>query len=114
LFRLVSLHSCCIAPESSPRFFAKRSIACGLRPVTYGKPRACIFADIYKRIVLRSISQSLHAKNPRTFVRGKRGEWKAQQRAVFRQVAMLWLRLTSCAERVRRVENNRRIRVNKS
>jgi hypothetical protein len=114
LFRLVSLRSCCIAPKFSSRFFTKGSVACGLRPAAYGKPRACIFADIYKRIVLRSICWSLHAKNPRAFrpPQAPRAEGSLTIRP--RERAMRRFVWQGCAGRIAEIENNRRIRVNKS
>ena len=67
LFRLVILTSCCIAPTSRMIVLFGNSIASGRPANVRDDARACIFVDIYKRMVPRSIDLLFHQNNLHSF-----------------------------------------------
>jgi hypothetical protein len=79
--RLFSLLPCCIAPASRSPFLFGTPIGSGLSPAKSGAASACIFVDIYKRMVLRSIYLSSHKKNFCSFKRRNHAGPNAQQRS---------------------------------
>jgi hypothetical protein len=98
LFGLFCLRPCCIALAACMPFSARDSIGSGHCPAACGEPRACIFPDIYKLALQRTREQ-----RPATL-----GDMQRIARPIGRSIALR----PKSAERIARVEYNRRIRVN--